>query len=196
MKKSVGSFMTGVLTIVTIVLLIATALLVAVTIRERNITKAEALLRGEEYAEAFEVFKKADKYSLRPDIRVVRGLAVCSLGLQDYEAATHHYETLINIDPDNVEAHFTLGLLYIRSKNFGAAEKEIGLLRKIGTRQAVSGAEELSSHLQSGMVKGFFLDLFKKIAPSFPKIPGLTEDEPIETQNAPAPNFEPESKDN
>ena len=180
MKRRNGSFMTALVSIIAILLICGTAFLYVATMRDRNIVKGESLLSAGDYAAALEVFKKADKYSLRPDIRVVKGLAACSLGLEDYEAAAHHYATLIGLEPNNVEAHFTLGQLYIRTKNYGAAEKQIRILRDIGTEEAVKAADGLTSQKQSGLVKGFFRDLFKKIAPDFPGIPGLTEDAPLE----------------
>lgn len=174
MKRHIGGFMTIFVATTAIILLCGTALLGVAALRERDIAKGEAFANEGKYAEAAEFFKKADKLSLRPDGRIVKGLAEAALGLEDYDSATKYYKTLTDIEPDNVEAHFILGRIYIRNKDFGAAEKEISSLRAIGTEDAVSCANELASQMQSGMVKGLFRDLFKKIAPNFPKIPGLT----------------------
>ncbi|NLD05530.1 MAG: hypothetical protein GX672_06515, partial [Synergistaceae bacterium] len=91
------------------------------------------------------------------------------------------YEKLVKLEPDNVEARYKLGLLYIRAKDYGAAAKEVTALRIIGTESAIQSADALTENLSSGKVKEFFRDLLKKIAPGLPEIPGITQDEPITT---------------
>ncbi len=179
MKRQRGGFFSGLVVVMVIVLLAATGLLAVATLRERNIAKAESLLRSGDYHESADLFRKAEKYSLRPDSRVLRGLAESSLGMEDYESAVMYLEKLVKLEPDNVEARYKLGLLYIRDKDYGAAEKEVEALRSIGTEKALSGAEALSENLASGKVKGFFRDLLKKVAPGLPDIPGITDDVPI-----------------
>ncbi len=179
MKRRRGGFFSGLVVVMVIVLLAATALLAVATLRERNIVKAESLLRSGDYHESADLFRKAEKYSLRPDSRVLRGLAESSLGMEDYESAVQYLEKLVKLEPDNVEARYKLGLLYIRNKDYGAAEKEVEALRAIGTEKALSGAASLSENLASGKVKGFFRDLLKKVAPGLPDIPGITDDGPI-----------------
>lgn len=179
MKRQRGGFFSGLVVVMVIVLLAATGLLAVATLRERNIAKAESLLRSGDYHESANLFRKAEKYSLRPDSRVLRGLAESSLGMEDYESAVMYLEKLVKLEPDNVEARYKLGLLYIRDKDYGAAEKEVEALRSIGTEKALSGAEALSENLASGKVKGFFRDLLKKVAPGLPDIPGITDDVPI-----------------
>lgn len=179
MNKQRGGFFSGLVVMLVIILLSATALLAVVTIRERNIVKAESLLRSGDYYGAAELFRKAEKLSLRPESRVINGLAEAYLGMEDYETATQYYEKLVKLEPDNVEARYKLGLLYIRAKDYGAAEKEVEALRAIGTESAMQGADALSENLSSGKVKGFFRDLLEKVAPGLPKIPGITQDEPM-----------------
>ena len=179
MKKQIGGFFSGLIAILVVILLVGTGFLAVETFRERNITKAESLLRSGDYPGAITLFAKADKLSLRPDVRVIRGLAESSLGMEDYESAILYFEKLVKIEPDNVDARYKLGLLYIRAKDYGAAEKEVEALRSIGTERAISGADALSENLATGKIKGFFRDLLKKIAPGLPVIPGITDDGPI-----------------
>ena len=179
MDKRRGSFFPGLVAMLVIILLSATALLAIAAIRERNITKAESLLRSGDYYGASELFIKAEKFSLRPESRVVKGIAESSLGMEDYDAAAKYYEKLVKLEPDNVEARYKLGLLYIRAKDYGAAEKEVEALREIGSESAIEGADALAENISSGKVKGFFRDLLKKVAPGLPEIPGITQDGPI-----------------
>lgn len=181
MNRQRGGFFSGIVVMLVIILLSATGLLAVATLRERNIVKAEYLLRSGDYYGAAELFRKAEKFSLRPESRVVKGLAEANLGMEDYEIATQYYEKLVKLEPDNVDARYKLGLLYIRAKDYGAAEKEVETLRSIGTESAIQGAEALSENLSSGKVKGFFRDLLKKVAPGLPEIPGITQDEPIKS---------------
>ncbi|NLD05982.1 MAG: tetratricopeptide repeat protein [Synergistaceae bacterium] len=181
MNRQRGGFFPGLVVALVIILLSATALLAVATIRERNIVKAESLLRSGDYYGAAELLRKAEKFSLRPESRVVKGLAEANLGKEDYETATHYYEKLVKLEPDNVEARYKLGLLYIRAKDYGAAEKEVTALRIIGTESAIQSADALTENLSSGKVKEFFRDLLKKVAPGLPEIPGITQDEPITT---------------
>ena len=179
MNRQRGSFFSGIVVILVILLLSATALLAVATVRERNIVKAESLLRSGDFYGAAELFVKAKKYSLRPESRVIKGLAEANLGMEDYEAATQYYEKLVTLEPDNVDARYKLGLLYMRAKDYGAAEKEVEALRGIGTDSAIQSADALMENLSSGKVKGFFRDLLKKVAPGLPEIPGITQDAPI-----------------
>jgi len=179
MSKQRGGFFSGLVVMLVIILLLATALLAVAAVRERNITKAESLLRSGDHYGASALFIKAEKFSLRPDSRVIKGIAESSLGMEDYDTAAQYYKKLVRLEPDNVEARYRLGLLYIRAKDYGAAEKEVEALREIGSESAIEGAEALAENLSSGKVKGFFRDLLRKIAPSLPDIPGITEDGPL-----------------
>ena len=176
MNRQRGGFFSGIVVMLVILLLSATALLAVATLRERNILKAESLLRSGDFYGAAELFRKAEKFSLRPESRVLKGLAEANLGMEDYETAVQYYEKLVALEPDNVDARYKLGLLYIRAKDYGAAEKEVEALKGIGTENAMQSADALSENLSSGKVKGFFRDLLKKVAPDLPGIPGITED--------------------
>ncbi|MPN53101.1 hypothetical protein SDC9_200765 [bioreactor metagenome] len=99
--------------------------------------------------------------------------------MEDYEAATGYFEKLVKLEPDNVDARYKLGLLYIRAKDYGSAEKEVEALRAIGTENAMQGADALSENLSSGRAKGFFRDLLEKIVPGLPEIPGITDEDTI-----------------
>ncbi|PKL04142.1 MAG: hypothetical protein CVV54_07475 [Synergistetes bacterium HGW-Synergistetes-1] len=187
MNRQRGGFFSGIVVMLVIILLSATALLAVATLRERNILKAESLLRSGDFYGSAELFRKAEKFSLRPESRVLKGLAEANLGMEDYETAAQYYEKLVILEPDNVDARYKLGLLYIRAKDYGAAEKEVEELRAIGTESAIQSADALTENLSSGKVKGFFRDLLKKIAPGLPQIPGITQDEPIrpDTEDTP-----------
>lgn len=176
--------MTVLIVLLAIVLLCATAFFVMGTIRERSTAEGEAQLASKNYADAFEAFKKADKFSLRPDRRVINGLARSSIGLEDYDSARKYYELSVKLDPNDAESRHTLGLLCIRAKDYEAADKEISALRAINTQESLRYADNLEKEKQTGMVKGFFLDLFKKIAPGVPNIPGLTEEKPVSPETA------------
>lgn len=84
MNRQRGGFFSGIVVMLVILLLSATALLAVATLRERNIVKAESLLRSGDFYGAAELFVKAEKYSLRPESRVIRGLAEANLGMEDY----------------------------------------------------------------------------------------------------------------
>lgn len=181
MNRQRGGFFPGIVVMLVIILLSATALLAVATLRERNILKAESLLRSGDFYGAADLFRKAEKFSLRPESRVLKGLAEANLGMEDYETAARYYKKLVKLEPDNVDARYKLGLLYIRAKDYGAAEKEMEALRAIGTESAIQSADALTENLSSGKVKGFFRDLLKKVAPGLPEIPGITQDEPIKS---------------
>lgn len=184
MNKQRGGFFSGLVVMLVIILLSATALLAVATVRERNIAKAESLLRSGDYFGASELFMKAEKFCLRPESRIIKGIADSTLGMEDYETATLYYEKLVKLEPDNVEARYKLGLLYIRAKNYGAAGKEVEALREIGSESAIHGAEALAENLSSGKVKGFFRDLLEKVVPGLPEIPGITQDDPIRPEDS------------
>ena len=146
MSKQRGGFFSGLVVMLVIILLLATALLAVAAVRERNITKAESLLRSGDHYGASALFIKAEKFSLRPDSRVIKGIAESSLGMEDYDTAAQYYKKLVRLEPDNVEARYRLGLLYIRAKDYGAAEKEVEALREIGSESAIEGAEALAEN--------------------------------------------------
>lgn len=166
-------------TVIVIALLCGTGWLVAQTMKNRSISAGQAMLAAGDYKGALEAFTKADKLAMRPSMEAVAGKAECYLKLGDYENARGSYETLVKLEPTSAKFRYTLGLLCIRAMDYEAAEKEIKGLRALGTDEGASYADALTDKMQSGRVKGFFRDMFKKIVPKLPSIPGLTEDEPI-----------------
>ena len=176
MKKHTGGFMAFVVGIIVVALLCGTGWFAAQAFMNRNLKNGQELLSRGDYSEALEAFKKADKFSLRPNAAVVKGMADAYISLGDYDNAKGCYEKLIKLEPKNARAHYTLGLLYIRAKNYEGAEKEITALREIGGDDGVKYADALRSKMEVGKVKGFFKDLIKKVVPSLPDIPGFTDE--------------------
>lgn len=179
MQKHSGKFSTVIVTIIVIALLCGTGWLTAQTIKGRSIAAGQKMLADGNYSGALEAFTKADKLAFRPDASAVAGKAECYIGLEDYENARKSYEILVKLEPDKAKHRYMLGLLCIRAKDYEAAEKEIKSLRALGSDEGADYADALSEKMQTGRVKGFFRDLFKKIVPNLPNIPGLTEDEPL-----------------
>lgn len=179
MKKHTGGFMAFVVGIIVLALLCGTGWFAAQALMNRNIKNGQELLSRGDYSEALDAFKKADKFSLRPNTAAVKGMADAYIALGDYSNAKGCYEKLIKLEPKDAKTHYTLGLLYIRVKNYEGAEKEITALRELGGDEGVKYADELRSKMEVGKVKGFFQDLIKKVVPSLPDIPGLTDNTPV-----------------
>ena len=165
--------------IIVLALLCGTGWFAAQALMNRNIKNGQELLSRGDYSEALDAFKKADKFSLRPNTAAVKGMADAYIALGDYSNAKGCYKKLIKLEPKDAKAHYTLGLLYIRVKNYEGAEKEITALRELGGDEGVKYADELRSKMEVGKVKGFFQDLIKKVVPSLPDIPGLTDNTPV-----------------
>lgn len=179
LKKHEGKLTTFLVVIVALVLIAGAGWFALCAVRDRSIAKGNELLSSGTYTEAHEYFKRAEKYSLRPDARALEGLAKSALALEDYEEAAESYTKLTKLEPENANAHYMLGRLYVRAKNYDGANKEIKALRGIATEDAMDKAEKLSGKIQTGMVKGIFRGLFEKVLPNLPKIPGITEDAPV-----------------
>jgi tetratricopeptide (TPR) repeat protein len=178
MKSHAGKLMTWIVVAVSSALLVCAAYFAMGAVRERSILEGEALLASENHKDAYDAFKKADKFSLRPDIRIVKGMAASCLGLEDYDAARKYYERAVKLAPNDAESHHRLGLLCLRAKDYGAADKEIEALRALNTEESMRYADSLAKKRQAGAVKGFFMDILKKIAPNLSEIPGLN-DKPV-----------------
>ena len=178
-QKHSGKFSTVIVTIIVIALLCGAGWLTAQTVKGRSVAAGQTMLAAGNFKGALEAFTKADKLAFRPDARAVAGKAECYIGLGDYENARKSCEILVKLEPETARHRYTLGLLCIRAKDYEAAEKEIKSLRALGSDEGSDYADALSEKMQTGRVKGFFRDLFKKIAPNLPDIPGLTEDEPL-----------------
>jgi len=177
-KSHAGKLMTWITVAVSSALLVCAVYFAMGAVRERSLMGGEALLASGNYKEAYEAFKKADKFSLRPDIRIIKGLAASSLGLEDYDAARKYYKRVVKLAPNDAESHYRLGLLCLRAKDYGAADKEIEALRALNTEESARYADSLAKKRQAGAVKGFFMDILKKIAPNLTEIPGLN-DKPV-----------------
>jgi len=178
MKNHAGKLMTWIVVAVSSALLVCAAYFAMGAVRERSILEGEARLASENYKDAYEAFKKADKFSLRPDIRVVKGIAASCLGLEDCDAARKYYERAVKLVPNDAESHYRIGLLCLRANDYGAADNEIEALRALNTEESMRYADSLAKKRQAGAVKGFFMDILKKIAPNLSEIPGLN-DKPV-----------------
>lgn len=179
MRRS-GKVTTVIVTLVVIALICGAAWFATQTIMNRYVASGRTALEAGNYAAALEAFKKADKLALRPFPEAMSGMAECYLQLEDYDNARDCYAKLIKLEPENAKARYTMGLLYIRAKNYEGVEKEAKALRGLGTTEGNAYADALAAKMQTGMVKGFFQNLLKKIAPSLPTIPGLTDDAPVD----------------
>lgn len=177
MKKHKGSFSAVVVSIMAIVLICATGYLFCQTIKNRNLSKAQNLLAADDYTGAIEYFLKADKFTLRPDSEIQRGLAESYVRIGDNEEACEYYEKLVELDPSNIEDRYILGMLYIEVKDYKKAESQISALRGMKKEEATNHADELTSQIQTKMVKGFFQDFVDKIVPNFKKLPFTGESE-------------------
>jgi tetratricopeptide (TPR) repeat protein len=133
----------------------------------RNVVKGEQYLSDENYLDAKDCFEKADRYSLRPNARVLKGLGQTYLALEDYDSAKNTYVKLVQLDPKDAMAHYALGQLFIRAKDFGGAAQQAKELRQIGSQEALDYASQLEQQSQTGMVKGFFKNILKQIFPNF-----------------------------
>ena len=180
MSKHRGKFSTFVVAIIVLALLCGTGWFAAQAYMNRTMTTAQTLFEKGDYSGALASFKKADKFSLRPNAAVTKGLADSYLALGDYDNAKKSYEKLVALEPQNAKAHYTLGLLSIHAKNYDDAEKQITALREIGGEDGTKYADALRSKMEVGKVKGFFQDLIKKVVPSLPSIPDLTDETPVD----------------
>lgn len=179
MKRHSGKFSTFIVAIIVIALLCGTGWFAAQAYMTRSLKTGRALYEKGDYSAALASFQKADKFSLRPNADVTRGLADSYLALSDFDNAKKSFEKLVKLEPRNARALYALGLLAIRAKNYDDAEKQITALRELGGDEGTKYADALRSKMEVGKVKGFFQDLIKKVVPSLPSIPGLTDEEPV-----------------
>lgn len=169
---------TGGIAAVLIVLIVlaaaaASGFFVLETLKKRNLAQGTERLNAQDYTAAKEYLTKADKYSLRPDEEILKGLAVCHFETNESEEAKRCYEKLIALDAKNAEYRYELGKICVRTKDYETAEQQIHTLREMKTPEASKYAYELTSAVHSGKVKGIFQDLLEKIAPGLGDIPGL-----------------------
>jgi len=167
MRRHSGKIMTFFVTVIALALLGGAGWFGLQAVSARNVAKGEQYLSDKNYLDAKDCFEKADKYSLRPNARVLKGLGQTYLALEDYDSAKSTYVKLIQLDPKDAMAHFALGQLFIRAKDFGGAAQQAKELRNIGSQEALDYAAQLEQQSQTGMVKGFFKNLIKQIFPNF-----------------------------
>ena len=146
-----------------IILLLATAILAVAAVRERNITKAESLLRSGDHYGASALFIKAEKFSLRPDSRVIKGIAESSLGMEDYDTAAQYYKSLSGWSWTMLRQDTGCTSLH-QGKGLRTAEKEVDTLREIGSESAIEGGRGACREPLFGQGQRFFRDLLRKIA--------------------------------
>lgn len=171
MKKRSGSITALVLAIVVLVLLVATAYLGAAAVIERNTAQGERLLKDGQYTEAIAVFNRAEeinKYVRRDGKRIIEGLTQSSFWLE-----VEHYTQVVRDEPNNAEARFKLGSLYVTAKDYNKVREQIRALEEIRGREAREYASELTQAIGETSPNGIFRDFLEKLEPNLPKIPGL-----------------------
>lgn len=163
-----GGFVAILITIIVIVLLAASGWLAAEAMKKRSFEQGRALLERGDYTQAAALLEKAERFSLRPDAKILLALATARSRLGEKDAAKSALEKVVSIEPANAEARYELGKIYVGQKNYKAAKSEIKALEDIGTGESREYADELKSSIQTGAVKGFFNDLLKKVLPGIP----------------------------
>ncbi len=59
-----------------------------------------------------------------------------AMGMGDHKQAVVHFTAATKIDPEYADAHYRLGLAYVRLGNFTAARREQGFLMQLGDDRA------------------------------------------------------------
>ncbi len=172
MNKRRGGFMSLVVIIIALALLCGTGYFAAGAIKARNAQAGMAFLEKGDYTQAAAALGKAERYSLRPDAKVLFALGTARLHLGEKTEAKNCFEKVASIEPENAKARYELGKMYLADKNYDAAKSEIKALEAMKTDEAAGYANELKQARQSGAVKGFFNELFKKILPGVPDVLG------------------------
>lgn len=162
--------MTLIVIIIALALLCGTGYFAAGALKARNAKEGMALLEKGDYTQAAVVLEKAERYSLRPDADILFALGSARMHLGDKSAAKECFEKVVSIEPGNAKARYELGKMYLADKNYDGAKSEISALEGLGTEEGKQYAEELKRSRQSGAVKGFFNELFKKILPGMPDV--------------------------
>lgn len=172
MKKRRGSITALVLAIVVFALLIATAYLSAAAVVERKTAQGEQLLKDGQYAKAHAMFSRAEeinKYVRRSDKRIIDGLTQSNFWLE-----VDHYAQVVRDEPGDAEARFKLGSLYVKVKDYNKVREQIRALEEMRGREAREYARELTQAIgETSSDGGIFRDLWDKLEPNLPKIPGL-----------------------
>ncbi len=152
-----------------VIFLSATAWLGAGAVSRRALEKGHAALSSGDFAEAAAQFERAEKFTFGEDASLLAALGEAREGLGDAQAAKECYERAIKADGAFAAAHFKLGSLYIKEKNFEAARSETAALEKIGTEEAVTYARELKKETNLGSVKSLLEDIVGSVLPELKK---------------------------
>lgn len=177
--KRKGSFSAVLIAVVALILLAATLYLSMGAIAGRRAVCGETLLQERQYALSYEAFKDAEKYNrylLRKNQGIVRGLAESSYGIGNYGEALSFYTLLAAAEPEDAEVRYRLGLLYIDVRDMGKAREQIEALEQMRTYEAQDYADELTERMDDGNLKGLFKDIYDKVAPRLPGFPGSAGD--------------------
>lgn len=178
MRKRQGSFSAILVAVIVLILLAGTAYLGAAAVAERRTRHGEKLLLDGQFAGAADKLKEAEKYNkftMRKNARVTELLAESYYGLAEYDSALEYYKRVIKSEPGNAHARYRLGLIYIDRKEYKEADAQVAGLEKIRTYEAQQYAAELSEAMREDAIKDVFKDVYDKLAPRLPKIPGLTD---------------------
>lgn len=171
--KKIGGISAVLIILIVFAAAAASAFFVLETLKNRNLAQGTERLGAQDYTAAKEYLIKADKYSLRPNEDILKGLAVCYFETNESAEAKRCYEKLIALDTQNAEYRYELGKICVKTKDYETAEQQIHTLREMKTPQASKYADELTNAIHTGMVKGIFKDFLDKIAPGLGNIPGL-----------------------
>lgn len=178
MKKRQGSVTTASVAILVLILLVASMYLGLAAFTARKTAQGELFLGNADFAGALASFKDAekfDKYLLRKNPRVIEGIAESYFGLDDLASSLEYYLRVTATAPDNAKAVYTLGMIYIKQKEFVKAGEQVKALESMGTYEAKEYAEKLSELLRENSLKGVFRDLYDRFAPNIPEIPRLND---------------------
>lgn len=178
MKKRQGSMTAKMMTILILILLAGTAYLGTAALAARRTAQGESFLQNGEYAYALGMLRAAEKYNkytMRKDPRVAEGIAESCFGLEDYTTALEYYTLVVKTDPGNAKAAYRIGLIYIRDENYEKTEEQIMALEAMKTYEAQEYAAALAGIMRESTIKGVFRDIYDRVAPNLPKIPGLND---------------------
>ena len=154
MRRNTGGAFGAVIAVIVVVLICGTAFFGVSAVRNMKISDAEKLLASENYEEASSKFAEAEKLCfLKPDERVLRGLAKAALGMNDYESAKKWYTELASLNANDTESHFVLAQIALRQQDYGEAKRQTACLRAMGTPEG----DRLASRIESESRKAVFM---------------------------------------
>ena len=165
-KKHSGGFTAVLVIIIAIALVGASGYLAAEMMKNKSSAKGDSAFENGRYEEAFEYYKEADKYSLRPDAKIVKGLAKSAFKSGNTEEAHKNYKKLIVMEPNDKETRYSYAQLCIKQEEYKTAEEQVRALRAMQDGKASEYADELTGQIQTARFKGVFSDQLKKISPA------------------------------